>query len=51
MDTDPDGKTYWQWGEHGKKYYFNKNNLQECNEAHEKAIKQGQAAHAHGYHG
>ena len=40
---------YYQWGEHGKKYFFDPADPESENEAKRKAGLQGRAAHAHGY--
>lgn len=39
---------YFQWGHHGKKYYYQTNEGRI--NAYRKALRQGQAAHANGYH-
>lgn len=43
---DSKGK-YYQWGQHGKRYYFN--TMRGQIRAYALAKKQGAAAHAHGY--
>ena len=48
---DIEGGYYYQWGQHGKKYYFDPNDPQDEKDAQEKAARQGRAAHAHGYRG
>ena len=48
--TDSDGP-YYQWGDHGKRYHYTTGDASSRKEAKEKAAKQGQAAHAHGYSG
>ena len=40
---------FYQWGEHGKRYYFNQNSIRSMKIAHNKALRQGIAAHANGY--
>jgi len=40
---------YYQWGEHGKKYFFDPKDPQSETEAKSSATRQGRAAHAHGY--
>ena len=47
LGTDSSNKKFYQWGKHGKKYYFS--NLSSQVKALEKAIKQSRAAHANGY--
>ena len=42
---------YFQWGNHGKKYYYIANNKRSRELAKEKAAKQGRAAYAAGYRG
>lgn len=42
---------YYQWGNHGKKYYYTANNVKTRENAKNSATKQGQAAHAHGWQG
>jgi hypothetical protein len=42
---------YYQWGGSGKKYHYTPGNKRSRDLAREKATKQGQAAHAHGYNG
>ena len=37
---------YFQWGEHGKKYYYDKNDMMSKEEARLKAVKQGRAIKA-----
>jgi hypothetical protein len=46
-----DGKSGYQWGNHGKCYTYSPNDDQSRASAHSKAVAQGQAAHAHGYSG
>lgn len=41
---------YYQWGGHGKRYYYTANHAGSRENAKKKAGKQAQAAHAHGYH-
>lgn len=43
--------TYYQWGNHGKKYYYTPNNIRSREMARKKAVKQAQAAYAAGYKG
>jgi hypothetical protein len=43
--------SYYQWGNHGHKYYFNPNSDQSRSTAKTHATKQGMAAHANGWHG
>jgi len=50
MHHTPEG-WYYQWGEHGKKYFFDPADPDSENEAKHKAGLQGRAAHAHGYRG
>jgi hypothetical protein len=40
---------YYQWGDHGKKYYYECNNKESREEAKQKAALQGRAAYSHGY--
>ena len=47
---DSDGP-YYQWGGNGKKYHYTANDAASRESAKDKASKQGQAAHAHGYGG
>lgn len=42
---------YYQWGNHGKKYYYTPCDGPERNKAKEKAALQGRAAYARGYKG
>jgi hypothetical protein len=42
---------YYQWGNHGKKYYYTSGNKVSRENAHQKAQIQGRAAYAHGYRG
>ena len=49
--VEADGRTYYQWGEHGAKYYYDANNTDSKNAAYEKARRQSAAAHANGYRG
>lgn len=42
---------YYQWGEHGKRYYYTPGDDEERARAKERAEKQGRAAHARGYRG
>ena len=44
------GKPYYQWGSHGKLYYYIPGNLKSRETARMKAEKQGNAAYANGYH-
>lgn len=46
-----EGGHYYQWGDHGKKYYYQVGDKQSEDDAKLKATKQGQAAYAHGYKG
>lgn len=46
--TDSEG-CYAQWGQSGKKYYYECGNDEARRRAKRKAAKQGQAAHASGY--
>lgn len=48
--TDSKG-SYYQWGGHGKKYYYKKGNKASKAKAKKRAGKQGAAAHASGYKG
>ena len=43
--------SYYQWGSHGKKYYYVCGNKQSRDLAKNKATKQGIAAHANGWRG
>ena len=43
--------SYYQWGEHGKKYFLDPADPASEAEAKRKAGLQGRAAHAHGYRG
>jgi hypothetical protein len=38
---------YYQWGNHGHRYHFYDEKTEK--KAYEKAVKQAQAAYAHGY--
>jgi hypothetical protein len=40
---------YYQWGYHGKKYYFNYHDKRSEKNAYKKAVKQAQAAYSNGY--
>lgn len=40
---------YYQWGDHGKRYYFDPRNEASRKLAKSKAIAQMQAAHLNGY--
>jgi hypothetical protein len=40
---------FYQWGDHGKKYYYTANNTSSRTRAKNKAEQQSAAAHAHGY--
>jgi len=40
---------YYQWGNHGKKYYYILNNRTSRERSKQKANLQGRAAYAHGY--
>jgi hypothetical protein len=42
---------YYQWGNHGKKYYYVPNNVKSRNLSYALATIQGRAAYAHGYKG
>lgn len=42
---------YYQWGESGKKYYYESGNKQARERAKAKAERQGRAARAGGYRG
>lgn len=44
---DKDGP-YYQWGERGKRYHYTANDKPSREKAREKAVKQAQAAIAHG---
>lgn len=37
---------YYVYGEHGKRYYFDPDDLESQNEAHQRAVQQGRAIHA-----
>ena len=41
---------YYQWGDHGKKYYYTAGDEESRKRAKDKAEAQGAAAHASGYH-
>ncbi len=43
--------SYYRWGDHGKKYYYQANNKKSRELAKEKALKQGRAIHASGWKG
>jgi len=47
--TDSQGKKFYQWGNHGKRYYYLVNSKKSEEMAKQKAAKQGRAAFAHGY--
>jgi len=40
---------YYQWGNHGAKYYFNSLKIEEI--AYNKALRQQRAIYSHGYKG
>jgi len=40
---------YFQWGNHGAKYYFDPKNKKSIMFSYNKAVKQAQAAYSHGY--
>lgn len=40
---------YYQWGNHGKRYYYKVNSERDRKNAHRKAIMQMVAAHYSGY--
>lgn len=40
---------YYQWGNHGKKYYYISGNVRSRTIAYNKSLKQAQAAYASGY--
>ncbi len=42
---------YFQWGEHGKKYFFDPDDPSSKSRAKSNAERQGRAAFAHGYRG
>lgn len=42
---------YFQWGEHGKKYFFDPDDPSSKSKAKNNAARQGRAAFAHGYRG
>jgi hypothetical protein len=42
---------YYQWGNHGKRYYYTANNTRSRELAKGKAELQGRAARANGYRG
>ena len=41
---------YFQWGNHGAKYYYQINNKKSIDEAYDKALKQMHAIYWSGYH-
>lgn len=43
------GRWYYQWGQHGKKYYYETGNRESRLAAHNKALRQAYAAYANGY--
>lgn len=43
--------SYYQWGNHGKKYYYVSGNMASRDKAYKQAQAQGRAAYAHGYRG
>lgn len=45
------GGPYFQWGEHGKKYYYKHGDAAGKADARDKAGRQARAAYAHGYKG
>lgn len=47
--TSKDGKPAYQWGDQGAKYTYTPGDAASRERAKQKAAKQGQAAHAHGY--
>lgn len=40
---------YYQWGDHGKRYYYTANHVRSRENARKLAVKQNQAAHASGW--
>lgn len=40
---------YYQWGNHGKKYYYISGNVRSRTIAYNKSLKQAQAVYASGY--
>lgn len=42
-------KPYYQWGDHGAKYFYKINDVPSREEAYQKALKQAQSAYANGY--
>lgn len=40
IKVNEEGKYYYQWGNHGAKYFFNPNSEKSKDVAYEKAIKQ-----------
>jgi hypothetical protein len=45
------GKSYFQWGKHGAKYFYVRGDQSSREKAKRKAIKQAEAIYAHGYKG
>ena len=45
-----DNGCFYQWGDHGKKYYYVSGNKKSRDQAYEKAKKQAVAIYASGWH-
>ncbi len=53
-DINPETGTmqsFYQWGGHGKKYFYPDNDPAQKQAAYQRAVRQAAAAHAHGYKG
>ena len=42
---------YFQWGNHGAKYYFDPNSNSSIKKAHAKSMRQAKAIYSNGYRG
>jgi hypothetical protein len=51
VDVNGVGGYFYQWGNHGKKYFYDPNDSTSENDAYILAAKQSAAAHASGYKG
>ena len=41
---------YYQWGNHGKKYYYINGDRRSRERAYNRSLNQARAVYAHGYH-
>jgi hypothetical protein len=48
---DSRGRPFYMWGKHGARYFYISGNAESRERAYAKAVKQAQAAYAHGYRG